>query len=480
MPSVRAAVAWVVLLLVLGLATPPAARADAIDNYIKAEMERRRIPGLALAVARQGKVVKERGYGFANVEHDVPVTPDTVFELASVTKQFTATAIMVLVEEGKIQLDDPLSWHLPRAPEAWKSITVRHLLTHTAGMPGLDSGFRSLGSGGWRLSYTTAQMFDAAIKDTLSFAAGERWQYSDVGYFLLGMIIENASGQRYRDFLEERFFKPLGMTATSVLDHARILKHRAAGYTLRDGQLVNIQRVVNVELPSHYGIFSTVKDLVTWDGALAAGKVVKPDTLAQMWTPVRLNSGPTYPYGFGWFVDARRGHRWIFHTGLTGTELSRFPDDGLTVVVLTNLGGTLEPGNRANAWGLTYGVAGRFIKRLLTSRETPRPDPDPARTTALREILAAYARGDDPLDVLPQTRTYFTRSGRTLMAERLKTLREFRFVTCDEMGARPDQRHGDLVARVCHYRLVNADETRYYSFWLRADGVVIDIWSSTE
>src|SRR5882724_6150166 len=176
MPRLHAALVLVLLLVSLLVAAPPA-RADAIDDYIRSEMERRHIPGLALAVARQGKIVKVRGYGVANLEHDVPVTPETVFELASVTKQFTAAAIMTLVEEGKVQLDDPVAWHLPRAPETWNAITVRHLLTHTSGLPGLGSGLKALWPGGPRMRYTTAQMFDAAIKDELSFAAGERYQY---------------------------------------------------------------------------------------------------------------------------------------------------------------------------------------------------------------------------------------------------------------------------------------------------------------
>jgi len=132
MLRLRGSLVIVVALLLLHVAPAPAAHADAIDDYIKTEMERRHIPGLALAVARNGKIIKVRGYGVANLEHDVPVTPDTVFELASVTKQFTATAIMLLVEEGKVQLDDQVAWHLPRAPETWKAITVRHLLTHTS------------------------------------------------------------------------------------------------------------------------------------------------------------------------------------------------------------------------------------------------------------------------------------------------------------------------------------------------------------
>ncbi|HEV8583926.1 MAG TPA: serine hydrolase domain-containing protein [Methylomirabilota bacterium] len=471
----------VILLLVLVPVVPvTAAHADAIDDYIKAEMERRHIPGLALAVARHGKIMKMKGYGVANLEHDVPVTPDTVFELASVTKQFTAAAIMLLVEEGKVQLDDPLPWHLPRAPEKWKAITVRHLLTHTSGLPGLREGFKALRPGGTRMRYTTAQLFDAAIKDDLGFPAGERYEYSDVGYAVLGMIIEAASGQRYRDFLDARFFKPLGMTSTSVIDVSRIQKGRAGNYTLRDGKLVNYWRVWDVEMPSHYGVLSTVKDLVTWDRALAAGQVLKPASLTEMWTPVRLNSGATYPYGFGWVVDERRGHRWISHSGITGTELSRLPDDGLTVVVLTNLGADFAPGNRVNSWGLAYGVAGRYVKGLLVGPQKPEPDPDPARTARVREMLERMARNEpDPL-MLPLTASYVTPLGRTILGERLATLKSFTFVTCDDTSARALERFGARIARVCHYRTVNAEETRYYSFWLTADGVIAAAVSSTE
>ena len=284
-PRRRRSLIAILSLLPLAVAAP--ARADRIDDYIKAEMQKRRIPGLALAVVRNGTVIKMQGYGLANLDHGVPVTPDTVFELASVTKQFTAAAIMTLVEEGKVQLDDPILWHLPKSPATWKAMTVRHrhLLTHTAGLPGLEENFKALWPGGPRLYYSTAQLFNAATKDPLSFPAGERFQYSDVGYFLLGMIIEHVSGQRYAEFLDERFFRPLGMTSTSVLDQWKIVKHRAAGYSIRDGQLVNIRRVAQAELASHFGVMSTVKDLVTWDAALAAGRVVTAVSLAQMWHP---------------------------------------------------------------------------------------------------------------------------------------------------------------------------------------------------
>ena len=265
-----------------------------------------------------------------------------------------------------------------------------------------------------------------------------------------------------------------------MIDVSRVLKRRAANYTLRDGKLVNDWRVWDIELPSHYGVLSTVKDLVAWEAALAAGKVLKPATLTEIWTPVRLNAGWTYPYGFGWIVDERRGHRMISHQGITGTELSRFPDDGLTVVVLTNLGATVSPSSRVNSWGLTFGVAGRYINGLHVGPQKIEADPDPALTARLREMLQHVAKDEPDPTLQPVLATYITPIGRAIVGERLATLKSFTFVTCDDVQARSLQRLGARVSRVCHYRAVNADETRYYSFWLTADNAVADFWSSTE
>ena len=161
------------------------ARADSVDDYIRAQIARRKIPGLALAVVQRGQVVKLAGYGLASVELEAPVTPDTVFELASVTKQFTAAAVMKLVEEGKVGLDEPVSKYLPGTPPTWQAITIRHLLTHTAGLPKLGEDFVALWKDGVRMNYTTEQAFDAATKDAMSFSPGDGWQYSDVGYSCL-------------------------------------------------------------------------------------------------------------------------------------------------------------------------------------------------------------------------------------------------------------------------------------------------------
>jgi CubicO group peptidase (beta-lactamase class C family) len=455
------------------------AQTDQIDDYIQIEMKKRQIPGLALVVIRDGEVIKMKGYGFANLEHDVPVTPDTVFELASVTKQFTAAAVMVLVEESKIRVEDPIGRYLPNSPEHWKDITARHLLTHTAGLPNLENGFQALRKGGPRLNYTTTQLFNAAKSDPMSFAPGERWQYSDVGYFLLGMIIEKVSGQRYRNFLASRFFEPSGMASTSVLDQWVVLKNRAAGYTLRNGQIVNIRRIIQVELPSHYGIFSTVRDLVKWDNALATGKVLKQSSLEQMWTPVKLNSGGSFPYGFGWEMDERRGHRMITHTGITGTEYTRFPDDKLTVIVLTNLGRHIGA-TEVNSWGLTKGVAGRFIPNLLLSSLKEQPDINQHLTQTLRNFLSNMAKGEDAALMTPGLRARRSGASGANIAGRLQELKSFTFLTCDEIEGRVVERFGAQVSRTCYYKMVTGSETRYYRFLLTSDEKVADFSSFVE
>jgi CubicO group peptidase (beta-lactamase class C family) len=479
MMHTRSFVALTLFLLHSFGASLVSAQADAIDDYVQIEMKRRQIPGLALVVMRGGEVIKIHGYGFANLEHDVPVTPDTVFELASLTKQFTAAAIMLLAESSKIKLDESIGKYLPSSPEHWKPITTRHLLTHTAGLPDLGNGFQDLRKEGLQLNYTTAQLFNAAKNDPVSFAPGERWQYSDVGYFLLGMMIEKASGQKYRDFLANHFFNTLGMASTSVLDQWTVLKNRAAGYTLRNGKIINIRRVIQVELPSHYGIFSTVRDLAKWDTALAAGKVVKQPSLQQMWAPVKLNSGGSFPYGFGWSLDERRAHRMITHTGITGTEYTRFPDEELTVIVLTNLGrhiGTTE----VNSWGITTGVAGRFIPSLHLSPLKEQPEIHSELTQRLRNFLSNIAKGEDTPLMTPGLRA--RRSGASIAnaAKRLEELNSFAFLTCDEIKGRSLERFGAQISRTCYYKMVTHSETRYYGFFLTADGKVADFSSFTE
>ena len=456
--------------------TTEVTQADEVDDYIKNEMKKRQIPGLALAVVKDGKVIKGKGYGLANVELDVSVTPDSVFELASVTKQFTATAIMMLVEEGKVGLDDKISKYLTNAPDTWSGITVRHLLTHTAG---LKDDFWPPLSSVWLANYTRAQKFESASKLPLDFLPGERWGYSDQGYFLLGMIIEQVSGKRYRDFLAERIFKPLKMTATTVKDQWEIIKNRTPGYRLRDGKLAHVRRDVQDELPASYGVMSTVKDLAKWDAALYSERILKKSSLDQMWTPVKLNSGSTHNYGFAWVLDEIRGHWVIGHGGITGTYIFRLPDDELTVIVLTNL----SMASGSSPLTIARGVAGRYLPALLLSSLEEQPDPDPQMTQKMRKVLSDIANGvkDSPL-ITPERNAALNPVYRRYIASAssLKEMKSFTFVACDDVQERRIDRFGVRVSRVCYYKLVNALDTRYLSFYLTVDNKVADIRCSPE
>ena len=312
------------------------ARADQTDVLIKAEMERRQIPGLSLAVCRAGKLIKARGYGLANLELAVPVRPDTVFEIGSVTKQFTAALVLMLMEEGKLGLDEKISRYLGELPAAWSNITLRHLLTHTSGLrnytglPGMEASKH----------LTRADFIKALAPHPLDFPPGESWSYCNTGYNLLGFILEKVSGKSYWQLLDERIFKPLGMTATQSRDLKTIIPRRAAGYEKAQGKLINRDSDLT-DVFSAGAIASTVLDLAKWDAALDTDKLLQRSSREQMWAPVRLNRGQTHAYGFGWGLEEFEGRRNIGHGGSTSgfsASLQRFPDDRLTVIVLCNSG----------------------------------------------------------------------------------------------------------------------------------------------
>src|SRR5262249_3695158 len=257
------------------LAAPRLLAADAVDDFLKADMQRHRIPGLALAICRDGQLLRAAGYGLANVEWDVAVTPDTVFQSGSVGKQFTAMAVMMLVEEGKLGLEDSLAKYFPAAPLAWKSITIRHLLTHTSGIKDWEGG-KELD---YRKDYTEDELVEVARKMPLDFAPGTRWSYSNTGYVLLGILVRRASGKFYGDFLRERVFVPLGMDATRVISEADIVRNRSAGYVLKEGRLQNQEWVSpSLNTTADGSLYVTARDMARWDAALSEGRFLKPES----------------------------------------------------------------------------------------------------------------------------------------------------------------------------------------------------------
>jgi CubicO group peptidase (beta-lactamase class C family) len=362
------------LLLVLFVS---AATADAVDTYLRAEMANQRLPGVAVAVLRDGKPVSVRTLGLANIELNAPVTRDTVFKIGSVSKQFIATGIMLLVRDGKVRLDDSVTKYFEDAPEAWKPITVRQLLSHTSGLVRESPGFDGL------KVQSDAEVIRKAYDVPLQSAPGEKWAYCNLGYFMLAEIIHRASGQPWPQFMDERVFKPLKMTGTRTTDTLDIVPHRANGYLFRDNEQHNVGPLLALR-PS--GAFlSTINDLMKWEAALHDGVVLSKDEQAQMLTPVKLTDGTAASYGFGWMLDDVRGHRRVHHGGtLPGfrAEYSRY-DDALAVVVLTNADGV-----RTDA--IAVEVANHYIRGLSPERAVIK-----LPVTALAEYVGRYRLDGD-------------------------------------------------------------------------------------
>jgi CubicO group peptidase (beta-lactamase class C family) len=314
--------------------SPAPVRADKADDYVNSEMAKHRIPGLAMVVVEDGKTTKAQGYGVANLELNVPVTPDTVFEIGSVTKQFTAGGILLLAQEGRLSVDDPIAKYLKNVPDAWTNITIRHLLTHTSGI----KNYNSLPGFELRKHLTQGQFIEAMSKVPMDFKPGDSWKYCNTAFNLLGFIIENVSGQNYWDFMWQRVFQPLGMNTTTNRLPGLVIPNRASGYEQTNH--VHINRDYDLtDIFSAGAIVSTVKDLAKWNAALDGDQLFTPATKQLMWSPVRLNDGKPHQYGFGWFLDPENGHKNIGHSGSTSgfsASIQRFPDDKVAVIVLTN------------------------------------------------------------------------------------------------------------------------------------------------
>lgn len=314
-----------------------------VDAAVEAQRKAQKIPGVSLAVCRDGKVVKATGYGLGNVEWHDAVTPKTIFQTGSVGKQFTAMAVMMLVEGGKIGLDDKLSKYVPESPEIWQGVTIRNLLTHTSGISdyGGEEDLMEKGVINFRKDYTEEELIPTFAKMKMDFHPGEKWAYSNTGYVLLGIVIHRVTGEFYGDFLQEQIFRPLGMSATRIISEADIVPQRSGGYRLVKGELKNQEWVApTLNTTADGALYTNVLDLAKWDAALREKKFVKASSYGQMWSPVKLNDGKTYPYGFGWFLGDRDGYKAVSHTGSWQgftMAINRYEKDGLTVIVMTNL-----------------------------------------------------------------------------------------------------------------------------------------------
>jgi CubicO group peptidase (beta-lactamase class C family) len=386
--------------------------ADQIDSYVAGEMNRLKIPGLAVAVIQRGKLVTAKGFGLANVEQAIQVKPETVFQSGSVGKQFTAALVMLLVEDGKLSLNDSITRFYPDAPWRWRGITIRHLLTHTSGIPDYEETSVDL-----RKDYTEDEFARLAFGLKLEFEPGSRWSYSNTGYVLLGAIIRKASGQFYGDLLRDRLFKPLGMKTARIISEEEIIPNRAAGYRLVKGELKNQEWVSpSLNTTADGSLYLSILDLVAWDTGVRAKALLRPESWDAVFSAVKLQSGKTYPYGFGWFVDDFSGQRRHHHGGAWQgfkTYISRHIQTELTVIVLANLA-EIDPG------AIAVGIAALIDPKLAVPTK-PIADRDPAVTERFRRLLAAAGEGKLSPEELGHVRAGFFPGAAKAYEELLKT-----------------------------------------------------------
>jgi D-alanyl-D-alanine carboxypeptidase len=395
--------------LLVRLGAPILVKADKIDDYITGQMQRLHIPGVSLAIVRVGRITKAQGYGFANLELKAPATKDTVYEIGSTTKQFTAAAIMMLVEDGKVHLDDLITKYFPEAPQAWRDITIRHLLTHTSGIQNHVAIPHWLDVFKTNLAFETTPTRDELLKMffklQLEFQPGETWAYDNTGYYLLGIVIEKASGKSYWQFLDDRIFKPLAMNATRSSDPQPIVPNRAAGYEWKSDHFENRPVLLPAIAFSAGSLLSTVGDMTKWDAALYSEKLLAKSSFDQIWAPAVTKNRADAPfnYGFGWFIDNYRGHRLVQHSGGTpgfSSVIYRFLDDKLTIIILTNHADRIMD-------QLAIDLAG--ICEPALKRPDANPDPDPATTSRLKDVVSGLLKEKyEPASFTPPMHIFLT------------------------------------------------------------------------
>ena len=343
------------------------ATVDALVAEVMADGE---VPGISVAISRAGRAILAKGYGEADVENAVPATESTVYRIGSVTKQFTAAAIMLLVERGEVGLDDPVTRFLPDYDTHGRTISVHQLLNHTCGIKGYTEMPEFWKQG--RNDLSADEMIELFGSVPLEFEPGEKYQYSNSGYYLLGLIVEKASGRTYEDFLRDEIFRPLELAESWYLDNAPIVPNRAEGYEVRDGVVVN-DDPLSMRLPYSAGsLGSSVRNLLSWQRSLVSGTLLSKESYTAMTTPGRLNSGEAMTYGYGLVVGELEGHRKISHGGgINGfrAQLAWYPEEELTVVVLAN-SGSANPGSLESAIArAALDVPDRVVTEVTLSAE---------------------------------------------------------------------------------------------------------------
>ena len=359
-------------------------RVDAVfAQYDKADS-----PGCALGVIKDGKLIYARGYGMANLEHNIPNSSKLVYDIGSTSKQFTAASILLLAERGKLSLDDDLRKHIPELPVYQKPITIRHLLHHTSGLRDYLTLF-SLAGTNFDDTTTEKDALDIIVRQKeLNFIPGDEWLYSNSGYFLLSIIIKRASGKSFAEFARENIFEPLGMKSTLILDnHKKIVPKRATGYSPQQRGGFQIE-MSNFEQTGDGAVQTSIEDLLLWDQNFYEPKVGGKSFLEQMQTVGTLNNGEKLDYATGLIIGEYKGLRRVSHSGSWAgyrAELARFPEQKFSLACLCNLGST-------NPSALAMKVADVYLEDQIKAAEAKRTKDLASKNTPSGEITVQEAK----------------------------------------------------------------------------------------
>jgi CubicO group peptidase (beta-lactamase class C family) len=412
---------------------------DSIDQFVRREMTRQRIPGMSIAVLRGDSLLLARGYGFSRLDRRVPATDSTVYPVGSLSKQFTAAAIVLLSQQRRLGLDDPITRYLPEGRAVWSRVTIRHLLTHTSGIPQDTTLDQSR-------DYTESELVRSAAQP-LEFEPGKLESYSSTGYALLGVIIHRVTGVPWGEFVRDHVFRPLAMRTAAVNSDTSIRASRAAGYYLVNGTLQNPDPVSpSLNAAADCCLSLSVRDLAQWARGLNHGKVLGRAGLEMSWTPVRLNNGGTYPYGFGWNILEQRGYRRIGHSGAwlgCHATLQRYPDFDLTVIVFLNLG-------QANSEGIAVAIAGLAEPALTPPHLLAAPLKGAAPPTPIERLLRAIVSGSEGPLATPEFKDTFPGPRRGLIGGMIEGIQTWTPLGCDDVRRRGITRLRSRIEHICY------------------------------
>jgi D-alanyl-D-alanine carboxypeptidase len=455
-----------------------------IDEYIKAEMKVEQIPALTYAIVLNNKIIDRGAYGLANVELKASVNIHSLFNIGSIGKTFTASAIMLLQKDGKLSINDAINKYLDSLPDNWKTITIKHLLSHTSGIKDYAHDFPgySFIEKDRKQEITEREFIQEATSLPLNFQPGERWAYSNSNFVLLGFIIHKVSGKSQGEFMKERIFDPLGLKETRYTNVSKIIPNRVCGYLLDDdNKLINGAYISNFfSTMGDMGIITTATDLAKWSMALDDVKILDKQTLQQMWTSSILNDGVEAMgvfgtnYGLGWTVSRHRGYMEIGHGGsfINGytANLARFPEKHLAVIVLTNL-------NPTNVSWISYNIAGFYFPELRgIDQLKAEQNGDTSLNRKVYALLDGF--GNNNLDTSLVTASFKRRINpitQIVFKPEAGAEPSLYLVHTDRITNKTLSRYGAQVGKIKYYKLKLGADTHYLAIYFTADDKIADM-----